>query len=70
MYSIDAFVNGNARNIELEHKVELDDVQSDFEQHIEFDACDDAAFPVLVYTKSQQPIAWVDLECACGYIVR
>ena len=63
--AVDVFVNGNFANVELEHN---DDVQAQFEQRIEFDECNDDAFPVLVYSKMNRLVAWVDLDCEVGYI--
>lgn len=63
--AVDVFVNGNFANVELAHG---DDVQAQFEQRIEFDGCNDDAFPVLVYSKMNRLVAWVDLDCEVGYI--
>ena len=65
--AVDVFVNGNFANVELE-RGDNEDVQHDFEQLIEFDDCNDDAFPVLVYSKSSKLVAWVDLDCDNGYV--
>jgi hypothetical protein len=66
---IDAFVNGNARNIELEAG-DLDAVQDEFERGLVLhtDGVNDDGFPVLVYTSMGKPVAWIDLELGWGYV--
>jgi hypothetical protein len=63
----DVFVNGNFANVEVEHG-EMEDMQLEFEQRVEFDECDDDACPVLVYSNESKLVAWFDAERGVGYV--
>lgn len=71
-YDIDAFVNGNAANVTLDANLGthgFDDIEREFLDGLatETDGSDDAGFPVMVYTRMGQPVAWADLELSVGY---
>lgn len=71
MQDFEAFVNGNAPNVQLGSAGDLDAVQGEFEQKLTlaWDEVDDEFDPVLVYLDKGIPVAWVDLENAVGHVV-
>jgi hypothetical protein len=66
---IDAFVSGNPANTRISARG-LDEVEQEFLAGLsrEWDAVDEDAFPVMVYRREGQPVAWVDLELGEGYV--
>lgn len=73
----DAFINTNAATVHLlatartlsgSAAQQLEQAADMFERGIEYDAVDDSAFPVYVYTVKGKPVAWYDLELAEGYV--
>ena len=45
----------------------LEQLARQFEQGCEYDAVDDSAAPVYVYTREGRAVAWYDWELAQGY---
>ena len=65
---IDKFVNGNAVNVTVLNTNSLETVQEEFESKLTYDSVNDEAFPVLVYVRNNEFVAWCDLENAQGYV--
>jgi hypothetical protein len=65
--SLSRFVDANPPNVELDPG-DPDDVEREFLDGlvIETDGAYDDAFPVVVYTRLGEPVAWVDLDRAVG----
>ncbi len=61
-YDIDCFTQGNRHNDSS--------AQPEFENKVTYDAIDDQAFPVSIYTLRGKPVAWYDSENHCGYRLR
>lgn len=76
MMCYDAFINACTATVHLlatahvQHgtaEQTLAELHAKFEQGIRYDAVDDSAAPVYVYTVKGEPVAWYDFELAEGY---
>jgi hypothetical protein len=65
-YNIDQFVNVHSPKL---GRLVADVQQQAFETAVVYDAVDDEAWPVLVYTLRGNPVAWYDLEQSAGIVV-
>jgi len=72
----DAFINTNAATVQLLAQAQLlqgtaeqrlEQLAKQFEQGCEYDAVDDSAAPVYVYTRDGFAVAWYDWELAQGF---
>lgn len=69
------FVNSNKPNFKFHIPSTLVNLNCDvlerynakFESEIQYDDIDDHCFPVIVYKRNDELIAWYDVENLCGY---
>lgn len=79
-YYIDEFVNhiapthGRCIDMSAQVKDDSDDVlyeelPTEFASRFDWDACNERAFPVMVWEKEGEPVAYWDCEYCVGYFV-